>query len=274
MELAGKVAVVTGGASGIGACLCHRLAVRERVRAIGVVDQAEQTADVCAEIGRAAPGCELVAFRGDVTDAAFRGDVFATIEERFGAVSLCVPAAGITRDRLSVKVAKTEDPSSVAIYPEDDFRDVINVDLIAPVYWALRAVASVAKDRARRGVGRWSAKESVEGAIVFIGSVAARGNQGQIAYSTAKAGLVGAQATLSLEAIYHGLRCTIIHPGFTDTPMARAMGDDTVTELAASRTLLGRLIEPDEIVDAICFLMTNASVTGTLWADAGWQPGV
>jgi NAD(P)-dependent dehydrogenase (short-subunit alcohol dehydrogenase family) len=107
---------------------------------------------------------------------------------------------------------------------------------------------------------------------VLIGSVSSAGNRGQISYATAKAGLEGAQATLATEAIFFGVRCAIIHPGFTDTPMVRALGEKLIEEHILPNTQLRRLIRPDEIAGAICFLLKNSAVSGSLWADAGWHP--
>ena len=107
---------------------------------------------------------------------------------------------------------------------------------------------------------------------MFLGSVSSQGNKGQISYAVAKAGLEGAAATLSKEAIFHGVRCAIIHPGFTDTPMARALGDDFLQKYVLPFTQLRRLIKPEEIADAVCFMISNSAVSGELWADAGWHP--
>lgn len=271
MELKDLVAVVTGGAQGIGRTVCHMLAERQ-VKAIGVADLSETTASVCAELNAQLGRDVLVPFRGNTVDADFRESVFAQMEERYGAVSLCVPAAGITSDRLAVKIDNKDGSPSLDIYDEAEFRRVLDIDLIAPIYWAMRTVGSVAMDRARRGLGRWRPEESNQGGIVLIGSAASAGNRGQISYATAKAGLAGAQATLSLEAAYYGMRCAIIHPGFTDTPMAHAVGEDIIQNSVLPKTYLGRLIRPEEIGEAICFLLTNSSVSGSLWASAGWRP--
>lgn len=271
MELKNKVAVITGGASGIGHAACVELA-HEQIRAIAVVDQTDSLEELCSRGIPEASDVELVPFRGDVVDAAFRERVFHEMEERFGVISVCIPAAGITRDRLSVKIENKNGQSKADIYSETDFRRVIDVDLIAPVYWAMRTVASVAQDRARRGLKRWDPEESMQGAIVLIGSISSAGNRGQISYATAKAGLEGAQATLAMEAIYYGVRCAIIHPGFTDTPMVRAMGEEMIREQILPNTQLRRLIRPDEIAGAICFMLKNSAISGQLWADAGWHP--
>jgi NAD(P)-dependent dehydrogenase (short-subunit alcohol dehydrogenase family) len=272
MDVVNKVAVVTGGGSGIGAATCHRLA-REGVKAIGVVDMQDSIVSICQRENEALGRDILVPFQGDVVDAAFRERVFDELEERFGKVALCVPAAGITLDRLSVKVEQTNGTPRPRLYSEVDFRRILDVDLLAPIYWAMRAIGSVAVDRVRQGLGEWNPTEGVQGAVVLIGSVSSSGNRGQISYASAKAGLEGAQATLSMEAVFYGVRCAIIHPGFTDTPMVRALGEETISKRVLPNTQLRRLIRPEEIAEAIVFLLRNSSVSGSLWADAGWHPG-
>ena len=81
-----------------------------------------------------------------------------------------------------------------------------------------------------------------------------------------------AAATLTAEAIFYGVRCGVIHPGFTDTPMVRALGEEMIKEKILPNTQLRRLITPLEIADAICFMISNSAVSGQLWADAGWHP--
>jgi NAD(P)-dependent dehydrogenase (short-subunit alcohol dehydrogenase family) len=210
------------------------------------------------------------AWVGDTTDEVFRVRVFEEIVARHGIVQICVPAAGITRDALAVKVDKTT--GKAVVYPVKTFREVLEVNLIAPVYWALEMVARLAEDRRRRGLERWDPAEMVQGTVVFIGSVSSQGNKGQISYAVSKAGLEGAAATLMKEAMYYGVRCGVIHPGFTDTPMVRAMGEEFIAQNILPYTQLRRLIRTDEIADAICFMIANSAVSGELWADAGWHP--
>ena len=205
-----------------------------------------------------------------MTDPVFRSRVYEEMTAKFGPVNICVPAAAITKDGLSVKLDKQT--SKVSIYPIETFRKVMEVNLIAPVYWALELVGGIATNRAQRGLRRWEPEEPLQGMVVFIGSVSSLGNKGQIAYAATKAGLEGAAATLMKESIFHGVRCGIIHPGFTDTPMVRALGEDFIREHIIPRTQLRRLIQPEEIADAICFMVSNVAVSGSLWADAGWHP--
>jgi NAD(P)-dependent dehydrogenase (short-subunit alcohol dehydrogenase family) len=268
MKIKGKIALVTGAASGIGAAVATELAKRY-VKALALVDRSTNTAQVARTINEEVGRPVAEALVGDATDAEFRDHVFDQVVGKHGVVNICVPAAGITRDALAVKVDK--ETGRAAVYPVQTFREVTEVNLIAPIYWALEMVARIAEERRRRGLGRWEPEEKLWGTIVFIGSVSSQGNKGQIAYAASKAGLEGAASTLTKEAIYHGVRCCVIHPGFTDTPMVRALGEEYITKNILPATQLRRLIRPDEIADAICFLISNSAVSGELWADAGWH---
>ena len=268
MEFPGKVAVITGAASGIGRAVAVDMA-RRNVRAMAVVDMGESIDGVAAEINANARRKVAYPYKGDVTDEAFRASVFDSISTEIDTVTICVPAAGITRDDLAVRIDKIS--GKARIYSVDRFKQVLDVNLVAPVYWALEMIGRIAENRAASGLKRWQPEEGMQGAIVFIGSVSSQGNRGQISYASAKAGLEGAAATIMKEAVYHGVRCGLIHPGFTDTPMVRAMGDDYISKNILPFTQLSRLIRPEEIADAICFMLANSAVSGELWADAGWH---
>ena len=268
MELLNRVAVVTGGASGIGRAVAAALALRD-VAGVALVDVNDAVIEVADALNAEAGRVFAVPFRGDTTNEAFRSSVFDAISSQFGPVSLCVPAAGITRDDLAVRVDKLT--GKARIYPQELFKLVVDVNLIAPVYWALEMIGRIAEARAASGKKRWTPDEHMQGSVVFIGSISSQGNRGQISYASTKAGLEGAAATIMKEAIFHGVRCGVIHPGFTDTPMVRAMGMEYVAKNILPYTQLGRLIRPDEIADAICFMLDNAAVSGELWVDAGWH---
>jgi NAD(P)-dependent dehydrogenase (short-subunit alcohol dehydrogenase family) len=269
MNIKDSVALITGAAGGIGRALALELAKRE-VGSLALVDHSEAIQQVAKEVNDEAKDHVATGYSGDVTDPEFRHRVYRETTERFGTVNICVPAAGITRDALAVKVDKIS--RGVSVYPIETFRQVLEVNLVAPVYWALEMVAGVAESRMQEGLKRWEPAEPLQGMVVFIGSVSSLGNKGQIAYAATKAGLEGAAATLMMEAVYHGVRCAVIHPGFTDTPMVRALGDDFIQQHIIPQTQLRRLIQPEEIADAICFMIGNAAVSGSLWADAGWHP--
>jgi NAD(P)-dependent dehydrogenase (short-subunit alcohol dehydrogenase family) len=269
MQIQGKVALITGASSGIGEAVVRELA-RSGARAVALVDRSPLVAEVARSINEARREEIAVSFVGDVTDPVFRVKTFDDVARKFGIVQICVPAAGITRDALAVKVNKENGRAEV--YPLESFRQVVEINLIAPVYWGLEMVARIAEDRARRGLKRWEPAEKLQGTIVLIGSVSSQGNKGQIAYAASKKGLEGAAATLVKEAMFHGVRCCVIHPGFTDTPMVRALGQEYIANNVLPYTQLRRLIRPDEIADAIRFMIANSAVSGELWADAGWHP--
>jgi NAD(P)-dependent dehydrogenase (short-subunit alcohol dehydrogenase family) len=269
MKIKDSVAIITGAAGGIGRALALEMAKRE-AGGLALVDHSESVQQVTDAVNELAGSKVAVGYSGDVTNADFRVDVYADMKVKYGTVNICVPAAGITRDRLAVKLDKQT--SRAAVYPIELFREVTEVNLIAPVYWALEMLAGIAEARAKQGLKRWEPTEPLQGAVVFIGSVSSLGNKGQIAYAATKAGLDGATATLMMEAIFHGVRCGIIHPGYTDTPMVRSLGEPLIQEHIIPNTQLRRLIQPEEIADAICFMISNAAVSGSLWADAGWHP--
>lgn len=269
MRIEGSIAVVTGAAGGIGRALAVEL-IRRKAARIAVVDRSDAVKAVAQTLNELTQAPVASAYAGDVTDAEFRQSVYRDMAAKGGPVNICVPAAGVTRDSLAVKVDRQT--NRAAIYPVETFRQVVEINLIAPVYWALEMVAGIAENRAKKGLKRWAPTEPLEGAVVFIGSVSSLGNKGQIAYAATKSGLEGAAATLMMEAVFHGIRCAIIHPGYSDTPMVRALGEKFIEENIIPQTQLRRLIQPEEIADAICFMISNAAVSGSLWADAGWHP--
>jgi NAD(P)-dependent dehydrogenase (short-subunit alcohol dehydrogenase family) len=268
MEFTDRVAVITGGGSGIGRALAAAMARRD-VAAVALVDMNDAVGEVADALNAAAGRRVAIPFQGNATDEAFRASVYDAMSREHGPVSLCVPAAGITRDDLAVRIDKHS--GKARIYPLDQFKLVVDVNLIAPVYWALEMIGRIAEQRAAKGQKRWHPDEGIQGSVVFIGSISSQGNRGQISYASTKAGLEGAAATIMKEAMFHGVRCSVIHPGFTDTPMVRAMGVDYVNKNILPFTQLGRLIKPEEIADAICFMLANSAVSGELWVDAGWH---
>lgn len=271
MRIQGKIAVITGAASGIGRAIMEGLVQREAACVVAV-DIDTSIIELTQVIGKTSGPTRLYAFTGNVTDGEFRRRVFNTVNAEMGTPTICIPAAGVARDRLAVKV----DPQTrqAQIYPLEDFKLVMEVNLVAPVYWALEMVGKIAEQRWHDGLKRWSPEEGIQGSVIFVGSVSSQGNQGQISYSAAKAGLEGAAATLMKEAIYHGVRCMVIHPGFTDTPMVHQLGEDYIQQRILPATQLRRLIKPEEIADAVCFMIENPAVSGEIWADAGWHPSV
>ncbi len=264
-----KVAVVTGAASGIGRAVSEEL-IKRGALAVAMVDMSNTVIDVTDQLNEDVGKNAATPFVGDVTDENFRKRVFDELCEKHEVVNICVPAAGIFRDRMAVKIDReTGEPD---IYPVDLFQMVLDVNLLHPIYWSMEMVGRLAQYRYKKGLKKWHPDELIQGSVVFIGSVASQGNKGQISYATTKAGLEGAATTLMKESMYHGVRTAVIHPGFVDTPILEGMPEGYVENYILPDTQLGRLIKPEEIADAICFLITNSAVSGELWADAGWHP--
>ena len=144
MEVAGKVAVITGAASGIGRAVAVELA-RRNVRALALVDMGENIGTVASEINAEAGRQVAHPYRGDTTDEAFRAEVFDSISSECDTVTMCVPAAGITRDdaRRGALIAIS---GKARIYPVERFKQVLDVNLVAPVYWAVEMVVRIAEE--------------------------------------------------------------------------------------------------------------------------------
>ena len=128
MKILDKVAIVTGGGSGIGSAVSRELALRG-ARAVVMIDRRDQVFELAesinAEVGRQVAEAHV----GDTTNDTFRGQIYDEITARHGVASICVPAAGITRDALAVKLNK--DTGKAEPYSIFQFREVTEVNLIA-----------------------------------------------------------------------------------------------------------------------------------------------
>ena len=229
IELTGKVAVVTGACSGIGAAITEVFA--------------EAGAQVVALDLKERPDSARVEFRRcDVASTAQCEQVFRDIVEKWGRVHILVNCAGITRAAMTWKMT------------EEQFDTVVAVDLKG--VWNLSRVAG--PHMQHRGGG----------SIVNISSaVGTYGNMGQANYAAAKAGVFGLTKTHAREFAMRGgnVRVNAIAPGFTNTDMVKTIAPAMLEEFA-SRTMLGRLAEPEEIANAALFLASDLSsyVTGTI----------
>ncbi len=270
MQIHDKVAVVTGASSGIGLAIATQLA-EKGARAIGVVDISAHCQATAAAINRQVGGEVAQPFCGDVRAAEFRAEVFAQMEKIGGeVVRICVPAAGILRDALAVKM--NHDRGQAELYAESLFREVLAVNLLHPVYWAMQMMARIIEQRAAQNLKKWQPSEPIQGCSVLLGSVSSRGNRGQISYACAKAALNAAAKTLHIEGMYHGMQSKVVHPGVVNTPMSAQLPAGHFETHMKSLVALGRMIEPQEIAAAVCLLIENPAISGPLWADAGMQP--
>jgi 3-oxoacyl-[acyl-carrier protein] reductase len=240
-RLNGEVALVTGASRGIGAAIAARLGA-EGARVIGTATTAEGAARIGESL--AANGG-----RGAVLDVASQSSIdvlIADIEAREGSIGILCNNAGITRDMLLLRMK------------QDDWDAVIQTNL-ASVYRLSKAVLR-GMMKARRG------------RIISIASVVGLiGNAGQANYAAAKAGMIGFSKSLAREVGSRAITVNVVAPGFIDTDMTRALGEEQRAALGA-QIPLGRLGEPADVAAAVAFLASPEAsyITGeTLHVNGG-----
>lgn len=242
MSFAGRIAVVTGGASGIGAA-CVRLFASRGARVV-VADRKLAPAEALArELGGHA--CEM-----DVADERSVAAAAADIESRLGPVSVLVNSAGVLQRTL---------PPERLTLSEWDF--VARVDL--------RGTYLCCAEFGKRMAARSS------GSIVNIASVAGMRSGPLHAYGPAKAGVISLTECLAGEWGPRGVRVNTVSPGFTRTPaLDKGIETRTLDDATMSvHTALGRLIRPEEVAEAVVFLASDlaSAITGAnLPVDAGY----
>ena len=226
-----RLVLITGGTSGIGA------ATARLFRAGGY-------AVVCSYCGNDAAAAQFTTETGiavrkwDIADFAATQASVAEIVKTMGPVEILVNNAGITRDTTLHKMSR------------EQWQKVIEVDL-GGVFNASRAV--IESMRARKF-----------GRIVNVSSVNGQSGQfGQTNYAAAKAGVIGFTKALALESASHGITVNAVAPGYTDTPMVRAVPQAAMQGVLAG-VPVGRLATPDEIARTILFLAADESgfITG------------
>ncbi len=248
MELKGAVAVVTGGASGIGESVAKTMAAKGLKVVIGDMDP-KGLERVAGEI--AAAGGEVATLKCNVTKDEDVADLMDLAISRFGKLNVCVASAGVIRDGLMLNVDKETGKVKKAMTTEQ-FRAVIDVNLIG-AFITLREAAL------RMVNNGW------EGVLIPISSVNKSGQRGHMDYSSAKAALALWPKILVGEFQMRGIknvRCVAIAPGYVGTPMVRGMNQEALAGLLKG-VHLGRLIEPTEIADSILFAVQNDAVNAT-----------
>jgi 3-oxoacyl-[acyl-carrier protein] reductase len=240
-SLQGEIALVTGASRGIGAAIADTLAAQG----------ATVVGTATSEAGARAIGERLAAHGGhgrvlDVTDGAAVEALVDGIAKEFGAVSILVNNAGITRDQLLMRMK------------DEDWQAILDTNL-SSVYRTSKAVL--------RGM-----MKARKGRIVSIASVIGlTGNPGQANYAAAKAGIIAFSKSLAREIGSRGITVNVVAPGFIDTDMTRALPEDA-KQAMLGQIALGRFGEASDIAQAVAFLASPAAayITGeTLHVNGG-----
>jgi 3-oxoacyl-[acyl-carrier protein] reductase len=240
-SLAGEIVLVTGASRGIGAAIADELATRGAT-VIGTAT---------SESGAQAIGDRLAARGGagrmlDVSDSHAVESVCAAIAEEFGAITILVNNAGITRDQLLLRMK------------EEDWQAILDTNLSS----VFRTSKAVLRGMMKARKGRIISIASVIGSI---------GNAGQSNYAAAKAGIIAFSKSLAREIGSRGITVNVVAPGFIDTDMTRALPEEQRSALLG-QIALQRLGDPADIAQAVAFLASSAAayITGeTLHVNGG-----
>lgn len=224
-----KVALVTGAGRGIGRAIAEALARDGYAVAVNYSRSEAAANEVVEELRRR--GAEAVAVKADVADAAEVKNMFKTVTEQLGPVSVLVCNAGITRDNLLMRMKESE------------WDEVISTDLNSLFYCAKEAVRPMLK-------GRW-------GRIIAITSInGLRGSAGQCNYAAAKAGVTGFVKSLAREVAAKGITVNAIAPGFIETDMTSVLSEE-IREKFIEQIPAGRPGLPQEVAETAAFLASD-----------------
>ena len=241
MEIKGKVALVTGGASGLGAATVRALVARGASLVIADVNAAAGQA-LAAELGGNA------AFHA--ADVANPAEVQAAIDQalaRFGGLHIVANCAGIGS---GARTLGKEGP-----HPLDMFERVVRVNLIGTFNVTRLAAAAIAKGAPNAGGER--------GVIVNTASVAAFDGQiGQAAYSASKAGIAGMTLPIARDLSRDGIRVMTIAPGLFDTPLMASLPEAARASLGQQVPFPPRLGHPDEFAQLVVAIVENPMLNG------------
>lgn len=227
-ELLGKVAIVTGGARGIGHVISRELA--EAGARVAVVDlDAALASTAAAELGQGGHG----GFECDVARPEACAELVARVENEMGPPAILVNNAGITRDNLLVRMK------------DEEWSRVIETNL----FGAFCMIRSVARGMMKQRDGR----------IVNIASVVGlTGNRGQSNYAASKAGLIALTKSVAQELASRGVLANAVAPGFIETDMTASLPDEVRESMLAS-VPLGRIGTPEDVARVVRFLVGPAA---------------
>jgi NAD(P)-dependent dehydrogenase (short-subunit alcohol dehydrogenase family) len=252
-RLEGKVALITGGGSGIGRATAIRFA--QEGAAVCCADlNLENAAGVVHEVESA--GGKAAALDVDTSDAEACEAMVARCVDSLGGVDVLVAAAGIGS---ALPQQQRGQPLMTIDYPLDAFHRVVDVNFYGVLH-------------SNRAVARWLRDQGRPGSIINLASIASRVPLPGAAYSVSKAGVWMLTKVLAMELAPLGIRVNAIGPAYIDTPMTAGLHEDEARmRMVLARTPMGRLGRPEEIAATALFLASDESsyFTGELLHPSG-----
>ena len=243
MLLSNEIVLVSGASRGIGAAIADAMGA-QGATVVGTATTDSGAQSISARFKEA--GIEGAGVQLDVTDTERVAAVLAEINERFGAISVLVNNAGITRDNLLLRMK------------DDEWDDIIATNLTSVFRLSKLCIKGMVKAR--------------KGRIINVASVVgATGNAGQTNYAASKAGMIGFTKSLARELGSRGVTVNAIAPGFISSDMTDALSDEQKTALTGEISL-GRLGNPEEVAHCAVFLASGMAdyITGqTLHVNGG-----
>ena len=244
MNFSGKNVLITGASRGIGAEIAKVLAKNGLKVWINYKNSAEAADKLKEEIESNGGSAAVIGF--DVSDEKAFIDAIKTIVDADGELSYLVNNAGITNDKLSIRMSV------------EDFKKVIDANLVSTFIGCREALKVMSKRRF--------------GAVVNVASVVAEiGNIGQANYVASKGGIISMTKTFALEGAPRNIRFNSVTPGFIDTDMTKNLPEKVKSEIL-NKIPLKRLAKPVEVANAVAFLLSDAAsyITGeTLKVNGG-----
>ncbi|MEK7440307.1 MAG: 3-oxoacyl-ACP reductase FabG [Chloroflexota bacterium] len=255
MRLQNKVALITGGAGGIGRATALRFAKEGACIVVTDMDEAglNETAKMVND-----GGGKAIAVAGSVTNRADMQKVVDAAVSNFKRLDILINNAGINKDALAVRVKDGE----VKMMSDDQWDAVMNVNLKGTFICAQIASVQMMSQKFGR--------------IVNTSSIGSLGNIGQANYAASKAGVIGLTKTLALEWARFNITVNCVAPGATKTKMTAGMPEN-VLQSVLEKIPLRRMAEPDEIASAHLFFVSDDAsyVTGqVLFVDGGITVGI
>ncbi|MFA5542369.1 MAG: 3-oxoacyl-[acyl-carrier-protein] reductase [Bacilli bacterium] len=244
MNLSGKIAVVTGGATGIGRSISLMLAKNGATVIVNYNSSEKAALDLVNELKSEGHNCDMIKANISVYEDSLK--LIDYVIQKYSRIDILVNNAGITKDNLLLRMS------------EEEFDQVITTNLKGTFNTSKHAIKYMTKQR--------------YGKIINISSIVGLiGNAGQANYAASKAGIIGMSKSMARELAKRNITCNVVCPGFIKTKMTDVLDENLVNQML-NNIPLNRLGDPDDVANLVLFLASDKSnyITGqTINVDGG-----